>query len=55
MIFCALSTQKCQGIAKDARAVLTYAWSYTQKSFFGPPSAPAENWDFIPWFPGAKR
>jgi hypothetical protein len=29
--------QKYQGIAKDARAVLTYAQSYTQKTFFGAP------------------
>jgi hypothetical protein len=30
--------KKCQGIAKDARAVLTHARSYTQETFFGPPS-----------------
>jgi hypothetical protein len=28
--------KKCQGIAKDARAVLTYARSCTQKVCFGP-------------------
>ena len=26
--------QKCQGIAKDSRAVSTYARSYTQKNVF---------------------
>jgi hypothetical protein len=30
--------KKCQGIVEDARAVLTHARSYTQKTFFGPPS-----------------
>jgi hypothetical protein len=30
--------KKCQGIAKSARAVLTYAQSYKQKRFFGFPS-----------------
>jgi hypothetical protein len=35
---CLIYTKKYQGIAEDARAVLTYARSYTQKSFFGPPS-----------------
>jgi hypothetical protein len=29
--------KKCQGIVESARAVLTYAQSYTQKTFFGPP------------------
>ena len=30
--------KKYQGIVESARAVLTYARSYTQKTFFGPPS-----------------
>jgi hypothetical protein len=38
MVFVLNLQKKCQGIAKDARAVFTFAQSYTQKSFFGPPS-----------------
>ena len=30
--------KKVQGIVEGSRAVLTYARSYTQKTFFGPPS-----------------
>ena len=29
--------KKPQGTAKSPRAVFTYAWSYTQKTCFGPP------------------
>jgi hypothetical protein len=35
---CLVYSKKCQGIVEDARAVLTHARSYTQKTFFGPPS-----------------
>jgi hypothetical protein len=38
MIFVLSLCKKCQGIVESARAVLTYARSYTQKTFFGPPS-----------------
>jgi hypothetical protein len=38
MIFVLNLHKKCQGIVEDARAVLTHSRSYTQKTFFGPPS-----------------
>ena len=37
MVFALNLHKKVQGIVEGSRAVFTYARSYTQKTFFGPP------------------